>query len=156
MLSPRDTATTARFADALRSGAEDLRVYEGLPHQSWEAELLEQELSTKRTIELGGYPFYDALLELGSSDAAQLLDVLSVQGTYGPLAGAKRCGGFHPDYAVTCRFGATVWTCLICFGCAEVKVFTSGEQSVNDLNEASFERLGRILKPYRRNRPVSE
>ena len=42
----------------------DVRLYEGLPSDFWEPELLEQELKRKKTIRLQGYPVYEELLAI--------------------------------------------------------------------------------------------
>jgi hypothetical protein len=45
-----------------------LTLYEGLPHQTWETELLIKELATKKTIDIHGYPFYERPLRVSADD----------------------------------------------------------------------------------------
>src|SRR5262249_48757018 len=59
------------FAAAILK-ADTVRLYEGLPHQLFERKQLENELSSKQTVTLHGYPFYQEPLELRDADAKRL------------------------------------------------------------------------------------
>jgi hypothetical protein len=54
------------------SQASSLTLYEGLPHPSWEAELLKQELATKKTVTIRGFSFYERPLSVASADVEEL------------------------------------------------------------------------------------
>jgi hypothetical protein len=68
--------------------------------------------------------------------------------------GEKKCGGFHPDYAVEWSVGRDRYRALICFGCEEVKLFGPALESRNDLDRTAYKRLEELLKPYQKNRPA--
>jgi hypothetical protein len=143
------------FSDAVRR-ADGVVLYEGLPHQMYEAHLLEEERRSKPVHDLDGYPFYQEPLKLTAEDANRLSEVLGESATYKPFSGEKKCGGFHPDYAVEWQVGANRYRALICLGCHEAKLFGPGLESRNDLDRAAYEKLQKLLNSYRKNRPASK
>src|SRR5437867_5072942 len=77
---PHQTDTDFNNLPTLLSGIQEhgeVLLYEGLPHDFWEAELLQSELRRKKTLKLHGYPFYEELLVLKSDDAEQLTTFFS-------------------------------------------------------------------------------
>src|SRR5688572_28119574 len=95
-VSPEDYAP---FAEVV-ANADRVVLYEGLPHQDMERDLLEREISTKQTIYLGEYPFYAEPLSLTAKDAAALTEIFDgTDAFYGPPE-VTVCGKFHPDYAI--------------------------------------------------------
>lgn len=143
------------FTQAVR-GAGKLALYEGLPHQSFEADLLERERKTKPVRELHGYPFYQETLALSKEDAHRLSEILGDANTYLPFSGEKKCGGFHPDYAVEWQVGSDVYRALICFGCREAKLFGPAIELRVDLSPVAYKQLRELLKGYHKNRPASK
>ena len=101
--------------------ADRLTVYEGLPHPMYEEEAFREELRTKETTEFLGFPFYREPLDLKPEDVEALCEALGDGSTYKTYGGEKKCGGFHPDYAVEWSVEGKVYRCLICFGCVEVR-----------------------------------
>ena len=146
--SPPESATIAR--------AERLTVYEGLPHQMYEPKSLASERKSKPTIELHGFPFYCASIELKPGDAEKLKALLGNPRSFEPFSGEKKCGGFHPDYAVEWTVGDKISDCLICFGCGEVMIHGPGTESRYDLQGDALKLLKAILQPYRINRPPQQ
>jgi hypothetical protein len=122
----------------------------------YESQLREEERRTRAVQELHGYPFYQEPLALAGEDAKRLSEVLGASGAYRTFSGEKKCGGFHPDYAVEWQVGADRFRALICFGCHEVKLFGPELESRHDLDRAAYERLQELLKGYRKNRPATE
>ena len=143
------------FTEAIQR-ADKVVLYEGLPHQLFESRLLEEERRTKEVQELNGYPFYQEPLALTGEDAKRLSEILGASATYEPFSGEKRCGGFHPDYAVEWQVGADRYRVLICFGCKEVKSFGSEPETRNDLDSAAHQQLLELLRGYRKNRPATK
>jgi hypothetical protein len=141
------------FTETVRQ-ADKIAVYEGLPHQFFEPRALEKERRTKAVQDLNGYPFYQQPLTLDSTDAKRLSEILGDSATYKPFAGEKKCGGYHPDYAVEWSVSSDRYRALICFGCYEVKLFGPGLESHNDLDLDAYKRLKELLKPYQKNRPA--
>lgn len=132
--------------------SDKLTLYEGLPHQFFERKALEQE-KKKPTVELGGFPFYREPLDLKNDDLQTLKNLIGDAGTLKPFSGAKKCGGFHPDYAVEWQSGKDVHRYLICFGCWEAKVIGPQGEAMYDVAPNARDRLKTLLEPYRRNRP---
>jgi hypothetical protein len=63
--------------------ADNVLLYEGLPHQTSEPALLEKERRTKPVQELNGYPFYHKPLELTGKDAERLSEIMADPATFG-------------------------------------------------------------------------
>lgn len=130
--------------------AEALKLWEGLPHHHNEAEALEQELAEKETFELHGHPFYAEPLELNDGDRAKLQEIVAGERFVKPFLNEKKCGGFHPDYAVQWTAGGEEYTLLLCFGCCEVKVVGPGGSTRYDIADDDIYPL---LRAYRNQRP---
>ena len=144
-----------RFSEGVRRSSA-IVLYEGLPHQMFEKRLLEEERGTKAVQEVQGFPFYREKLKLKDMDATRLSEVLSNTEKLGrvPVPGmVKRCGGFHPDYAVEWSQGEKRFQALICFGCGDVRLFGSGDYAERDLHEEVNAELKKLLLVYRKNRP---
>jgi hypothetical protein len=65
--------------------------------------------------------------------------------------GEKACGGYHPDYCLTGKDGMATYDLMICFGCAEMKLYGPGNYLIVDLNDGAFKTL---LVKHRNQRPV--
>lgn len=141
------------FASAVR-GAGEVVLHEGLPHPMWERELLQRERETKPVRELHGYPFYRETLPLREDEARKITETLAAPAMYAPFSGEKKCGGFHPDYAVEWRRGEDVHLALLCFGCEEVMLFGPGIESRHDLRNAKA--VQEVLASHHKNRPVHD
>ena len=143
-------------ADALRTslaGAEPVYVYEGLPHQSSEADLLRQERKRDDVTKIGDFPFYVPKFQAAEGTSASLKKLLTVPGSYREFGGLKLCGGFHPDYAIAWKADDSEHAILLCFGCHEA-LFVSGEQRLRyDLNRDPLESLRKLLARFEKKRP---
>ena len=133
--------------------ADRVVLYEGLPHQVFEAKLLETERKEKKTVEHHGFPFYSEPLELKGDDGQKLIALFTDPGSFSKLTEWKRCGGFHPDYLVEYNVGDDVYRMLVCLGCCEVKVYGPKAGLYCDICGKSKEAFEKVLKPYRKNRP---
>jgi hypothetical protein len=151
----RKGSTLRAVTEAVRR-ADEVVLYEGLPHQLFEKRLLEEERRTRAVVELGGYPFYQEPLALTARDAERLSEVLGDRETYQPWKGEKLCGGFHPDYAVEWRVGANRYQALICLGCGELLLCGPWPWLPHerfDMDKATGEALVELLKGYWKHRP---
>lgn len=136
--------------------AETLTLYEGLPHQNDERELFASEKKTKSTIELHGFPFYSETLTLKPGDVDNLKATLGDSQSYRPPLLDKKCGGFHPDFAVGWTVADTQYICLVCFGCYELRLYGARAEQEYDMTSASAYQLKSVLTSYRQNRPPHE
>jgi len=130
-----------------------LMVYEGLPHQFYEQRELEKEIKTKETVALHGYRFYSPPVEISDDEGRRLKALLEDDHSFKEWSGEKKCGGFHPDYAVQWRVGDSTHQYLICFGCGEAKVFGPNREARYDL--AAEQQLKEALGKYRKNWPAT-
>jgi hypothetical protein len=132
--------------------ADKVILHEGLPHPS-EDKAFETEKKTKKTIGIGGWLFYAEPLEPKDEDVKKLTELLTAETTFEPFGGVKKCGGFHPDYAVEWHVGKDHYYALICFGCHEAKVYGPEKAVYVDIRKDGYDSLTKLLKPYRKNRP---
>jgi hypothetical protein len=154
-----DRKADTRFEDnkslfaAVRE-ADQVTLYEGLPHQAWESKQLEKEKQAKQTVQLHGFPFYSETLDLTADDQKALQKLLGDEASFKQWMGEKKCGGFHPDYLVEWRAGDRDYRFLICFGCSEVMVFGPDKSLRCDMAGESKKQLEDVLKKYQKNRPA--
>lgn len=130
-------------------------LYEGLPHQRYEAELLDEEVRTKETLQFYGFAFYAEVLKLKPKDAKKLAGILAHWATFEEYSPGKRCGGFHPDYCVEWRVGIEAYRWLICLGCFEGKLAGPSSETHYDVSPKARASLQELLVPYHKNRPDS-
>jgi len=102
------------------------------------------------------YFFYREPLPLNAGDDKGLNSLLGDAPTFEPFEGEKKCGSFHPDYAVEFRHGSSTYYFLICFGCGEIKVVSSNTVSRFHMSDKGRAQLASLLKPYHNNRPQRE
>jgi hypothetical protein len=131
-------------------------LYEGLPSEFWEPEVLERELNRKKTIRLHGYPFYDGRIALRGADAEQFTALFSAKGSFKRYRGEKACGGYHPDYCVEWKTADAPTRALICLECGEVKLIGPRSELHCDLIPEAWKQLAQRLSPYQKNRPAPE
>lgn len=128
-------------------------VYEGLPSEFWEPELREREARAKKTTRLHGYTFYEVPQALSGADAEQVTSLFAARGSFRRYRSQKACGGYHPDFCIEWKDGASRTRALICVDCGEVKFFGPDSELHCDLIPDAGERVLRWLAPYQKNRP---
>ena len=142
------TTTTSAAA------ATSLVVFEGLPHQMWDKDLLAIEVKRKDTRKIWEYPFYTPGVE--AKNGNELRTLLSNPATLIAYHGPKNCGGYHPDYCVSWQADEATHYALICFGCHEI-VFYDGEAFlIYDLPDFALERYKDLLSIYAVKRPKTD
>jgi len=101
---------------------------------------------------LDGQRFYTP--GVTANDPAGIAGIVSAAGTYHRFSGAKECGGFHADFALSWRSGEAEVNLLICYGCHEV-LFTDGTTTLKyDLDHEAGRRLRQLLTVYGKKRPM--
>jgi len=146
----------ARFLNLL-SISTHLTIFEGLPHYLWEKEKHSQELLRGDILRRDGYPFYMSALKVTDDDKKEIRELFAKFGKTSIYIaeGAKRCGGFHPDYLlVWSAKDEDSYSTLLCFGCAEI-IISEGNFSIRrDIESREFlDGLKAILSKYRVSRP---
>lgn len=137
---------------ATAAKADRIILHEGLPHPLWQKKVLEEEKKAKKTIEIAGWSFYAEPLELKEGDAKKILDFVGNEKVYVQFRGEKKCGGFHPDYAIEWRVGKDSYYVLVCFGCSEFKVYGQGKAVRTDQGASSTRSSRAIARTGRRRR----
>lgn len=147
---PEYEAFTAQLA-----GADEMILYEGLPHQDAEPDVLQAELARSDVVKMHDWPFYEEPLPLTVADAEMLMAIL--QDTDGfwkrPKDAATACTGFHPDYCIEWKKGEKKYRILVCFGCGEFECYGLTEPVYCWMKTETRKSLASVSKPYRQNRP---
>lgn len=149
---PTDFAVLPDLAKAIAQ-ADKVVLFEGLPHQAWESELLKKELADKKTVQFANFPFYAETLELKNGDSKKLIATAGNADSYREFRGEKKCGGYHPDYAIEFHVGQEKYRVLVCFGCHEAIVTGPKATVRTDLGDDGYKAFETLLKGYRKNRP---
>ena len=134
--------------------ANQIFIYEGLPHQLFESDLLKAEMRREDTTKLGGYPFYTPSVEVQGELLKTLKEITAESDSYTEFTGEKRCGGFHPDYALSWSDGPKDYSVLFCFGCAEALVVDGRKSYRYDFKK--MEMLKKQLGQFKFKRPSEQ
>jgi len=146
-----DVDATAALRESLNK-ADRLFVYEGLPHQMFEADLLKTEKERKDILKLGGFPFYTPKIAVSDKVAKTLRDATTDPASYAVFSGEKRCGGFHPDYAVAWVDGDKEYAILFCYGCVEALIIDGKKSYRYDFKKIA--NLKKLFEPFKSKRPT--
>ena len=147
-------AKFAPLAERIRASDSRVSLLEGLPHQLVEHSSYLHERERTGTIEIGGYHFYKAPLPLSPAQVATLRAAALDSRSYRPYGGPKRCGGFHPDFALRWGDGRTAVYTLICFGCHETQTVDRKTCVLADLPDDAFGRFQTVLERLHGQRPA--
>lgn len=134
------------------NSAATVTVYEGLPHQLREADLLEREKQRPDIVTIGGFPFYTPSVAANETQATQLKKFLGDTRRYHTYTGEPRdCGPFHPDFAIEWTDGDSAHRILICFSCTEARILSENSEDTYDFNGIS--ELKPLLSEFSSKRP---
>ena len=129
-------------------------LYEGLPSEFWEPELLVQELARTKTIKLHGYPLYEELLALQGTDGEQFTALFSARTSFANYTDEKKGGGFHADYCLEWKTSEGTTHVVISLELGEVKMYGTKSELHCDLSQNAAQKLRQLLSRYRKNRPI--
>ena len=148
-----DMSALRQFTDAIRYTT-SIQVFEGLPHQSWENQLLESEIASKETFKNHGHHFYSIAISPAGDDGDALRSHALNPSGFEEWSGMKTCGGYHPDWMIrwTSPDGAT-HELHLCFGCHEAKFYGPGYQLYCNVPKKSYDGFKAILERYASQRP---
>ena len=130
-----------------------IRIYEGLPHQLWEKELLAKEKLRADITDFGDFPFYTPGISPKKETLEALRNLLISSSTVKPYTGPKRCGGFHPDFAAVWNDREHDYVALICFGCHEIKFLLPDKVLHFDINNKAYNDLKMLLGNFKNKLP---
>ena len=117
-----------------------------------EAGLLKTEKKRKDTIKLSGFPFYTPKVAVSDKIAKTLKQIVAAPTSYAVFSGEKRCGGFHPDYAVTWFDGDKEYAILFCYGCVEALIVDGQKTYRYDFKKQDD--IRRLLTAFKAKRPT--
>ncbi len=123
-----------------------LTLIEGLPRsgsKEYEAE------KKKKTIARHGFLFYLKPNKVKKKAVKQLCELLTNDKTFGKFRGFKKCGGFHPDFAMVWKNGNKTIEFQICFGCSEIKIYSEDKAIYCDLPRKEYVKFKKILNEYK-------
>lgn len=132
-----------------------LTLYEGLPHPG-HAEIFKSEMKSKKVVKFHDSPFYETPLSVDPKEFNALRDLCADIVSYQPYSGARKCGGFHPDYCLTWLDGQEKYEVHICFFCREMKLFCGSQEVYADIHQFSYVTFKNILQSRRGQRPLPQ
>ncbi len=153
---PEDAELLARAEKymAIIAGAKNIEIYEGLPHQDDEPELLERELKRKDITKLADewldYPFYTPSTKATNED--ELRKLLSGPSGIAADLHPKKCG-FHPDYCIQFQHEKKRYFAFICMGCSDI-IIKHGDETHSFIFNS--DKLKPLLAIYDSKRPRYE
>ncbi|HVW01676.1 MAG TPA: hypothetical protein VHB77_15090 [Planctomycetaceae bacterium] len=131
-------------------------LYEGLPSAFWEPQQREAEATSKETVTLHGYRFYEEQPELSPADADALRALFADRQSYKPYHSQKNCSEFHADYCLEWQTAAGSTEAFVSLECAEVMLFTPQTDLHCDLTPDAAPKVKSLLGKYQENRPAPE
>ena len=132
--------------------ADDLFVYEGLPHPLRENPTFEKEKKRDDIKQIKNYWFYDEKVKATGNSRDQLMNLLFDESGFSSLdhkTPPKDCGPFHPDYAIMWESGGAENYLMICYTCSEAKLIREGNSTTYNLH-ANWQK---VLSEFQLNRP---
>ena len=155
MLNASGVSRSVAMRESMQK-TEEIYVYEGLPHQLFEGDKLAVESKRADVKKVGSYPFYNPPTLVEVKVVKSLKQWLTEETSFRKFSGEKKCGGFHPDYAVVWEGRKKDYAVLICFGCGEV-IFTDGTTQLRyDLDVKAKDELKILLANFDKKRPNSK
>ncbi|MEM9479252.1 MAG: hypothetical protein AAGA58_06265 [Verrucomicrobiota bacterium] len=146
-----DTRALPEIRDSFNNH-EKLVISEGLPRRNQK-----EEISTKETTKIRGSYFYAKTVTPSESDAEVLAQAINDEAGIVEWAGAKLCGGFHPDFALQWSDSEEkTFHALICFGCSEIKIHGAGTKLYADIGDDTYRAFAETLSAYGGQRPKVE
>lgn len=152
----REITDSFRFVPAALKFIEESEtttVFEGLPHQNQESELLKSARDKIEETMIGEFPFYPHPQGLRKEDEPALREILRLPGCFRPYIYLRPCGGFHPDYAIRFTKGDEHCDLLLCFGCDDARILHEGKVIHCHIFKKRWQDL---LAGYAKHRPKPE
>ncbi len=132
--------------------ADSLFIYEGLPHQM-DVGNFESEKKRDDLVKVASYLFYDPVVRVGKDVSISLKRIAANGNNYRRFSGEKKCGGFHPDYALSWKDRGEEYFILFCYGCGEAKIIHAKKIYRYDLEDIT--ELEEVLQTFQLKRPRS-
>ena len=135
--------------------ADDLFVYEGLPHPLRENPTFEKEKKRDDIKQIKNYWFYDAKVKATGNTRDQMMNLLFAKSGFrvpGPNAPQKDCGPFHPDYAIAWKPEGEENFLMICYTCGEAKLIREGKATTYEV----YSNWRRVLSKFQSKRPPNQ
>src|SRR3954471_11373597 len=132
--------------------ATSVTLYEGTPRVTKKS----KSNPKAKVITIQGHPFYEEKLQLEEKDAKRLKELFVDVNNFAMWRGAKKCGGFHPDYAIEWSDGKNTVLFQLCLGCQEIKGYSENASLYADVKSKAFNEMKTLLAKYRKNRPAEK
>lgn len=146
---PLELGMALRIVDT----ATKVTIYEGLPHNLFEAKTFRSEAERADILWVRDVPFYKNPLKVSSDDLRLLTTEYKRLEAHQAFSGLKECGGFHPDYYAVWSNSADWVGVMICLGCAEWISLTRDGYRYEDISKMTHSKLDKILRKYVSQRP---
>jgi len=133
--------------------ASKITIYEGLPHQMFEARSFRREAERADVLWVHDVPFYQKPLEVTPEDLKRATAVYHAAESHQNFSGPKLCGGFHPDYYIVWSKGSKWVGAMICLGCGEWISLNKDGYRYEDISKEAHAQLKEMLQKYVSLRP---
>lgn len=134
--------------------ASKVEVFEGLPHQMFEPELLAQEQQRSDVFQNRDFDFYEPALSLPGDEFDCFISRVVSRRTYRAWRGFKACGGFHPDFLLRFHSADGTIDVQICLGCGEALLFGRDGYSYVEISEFARNNWQTLREKSRTKRPL--
>ena len=156
LLQPSAEVSARRALVGKINADSSLKLYEGLPHPRFDAELFKSESMTKPTTRIHSDLFYESEVVIEEELENQFRALCKAGSTYQTFRGEKLCGGFHADYALRWSHRDDGVMILMCFNCEEAWLLGDNISVRVDLSESAAKSLIALLAKTRSERPHPE
>ncbi len=128
-------------------------MYEGLPHPLRENPSFKKEKNMNDVIQIEDHWFYEAKVKATGNTRDQLMNLLFDESGFSSKVIPKDCGPFHPDFAIMWNSGGVENYLMICYTCAEAKLYRKDIAETYAINAYKMESLANLLAEFKANRP---
>ena len=135
--------------------ADDLFVYEGLPHPGRENPSFEKEKKREDVRQIEGHWFYDPKVKATGSTRDRLMNLLFDERGFSvpdPNVPPKDCGPFHPDYSIYWSSEGAENYLMICYTCGEAKLISGGKATTYEV----YSNWQEVLSEFEAKRPPKQ
>jgi hypothetical protein len=105
----------------------------------------EGKTNSRATVRLHAFDFYKEKLTISDDVGEKLSKWFNDPGTFDDWDGEKKCGGFHPDYAIEWMNGSESVMVLFCLSCHEIKAYLGNRAVRLNVKKKAYDYVKELL-----------